>query len=162
VDRQTTEFIEHAKKYCEIIEGRDRIKPRLLLTEVAKVLARLYALAIELPEVEIESEDLPEKGISESQWNELFGELGLYFGKNDYYVQMFDPTEVDEEKPVGSSLADDLADIYRDLMIGLVNIEKRPINDLIWDWKFNFKVHWGNHLTSALSAIHHVIYKDET
>jgi hypothetical protein len=161
MDRKTLEFIECAKKYCEIIEGRDRVKPQLFLREVAKVLARLYALAMELPEVEIESENLLEKGISEPQWNKLFGDLGQYLGKDDYYVQMFDPTDIEEERPVGSSLADDLADIYRDLLTGLANIEKSPINDLIWEWKFNFKVHWGNHLTSALSAIHHVIYKDD-
>ena len=72
----------------------------------------------------------------------------------DRYWQVFDPTEDDEA--VFGTLADDIADIYRDLKEGLVLIEAHevPPEDIIWNWRFSFYSHWGKHAMDALLTVH--------
>ena len=54
------------------------------------------------------------------------------------------------------SLADDLADIYRDVKNGLVaeqaGAAARP-NDVLWTWRFAFESHWATHAADALRAL---------
>jgi hypothetical protein len=75
-------------------------------------------------------------------------------GEWDQYNQVFDPTQ--DADAVHGSLADDLADIYRDLKEGLVLKETklRQPEDLIWEWRFAFHSHWGKHAMDALLTIH--------
>ena len=55
-----------------------------------------------------------------------------------------------------SLLADDIADIYRDLKEGLVLSEthQAPPENIIWNWRVLFYSHWGKHAMDALLAIH--------
>ena len=70
------------------------------------------------------------------------------------YRVVFDPHdfEVDNETVTGS-LADDLADIYRDLAVGIDNAINGHINDACFDWSQSYASHWFRHAVSALTAI---------
>jgi hypothetical protein len=72
-------------------------------------------------------------------------------GDWDSYRQVFDPTE--DTEAIFGSLADDIADIYRDLQEGLVLCEARP-QDAIWEWRLLFYSHWGKHAINALLTTH--------
>jgi hypothetical protein len=48
-----------------------------------------------------------------------------------------------------------------DLEVGLalqLNGAKR--DDFLWQWRFDFRNHWGRHAVSALTAIHHIVTWD--
>jgi hypothetical protein len=51
-------------------------------------------------------------------------------------------------------VADDLADIYRDIKNGLWLHENRHSTEAIWEWKHSFNTHWGRHAVGALHALH--------
>ena len=68
------------------------------------------------------------------------------------YWDVFNPLTATE--PVMNSLADDLADIYRDVKAALSLYEARHFTDAAWDWRFNFQIHWGQHLVGAQRALH--------
>ncbi len=72
----------------------------------------------------------------------------------DLYGEVFNPTLVPPEQPVIGSLADDLADIYRDVVSGLRVYEKGNRASAVWEWGFNLHAHWGAHATSAIRALH--------
>jgi Domain of unknown function (DUF5063) len=63
------------------------------------------------------------------------------------------PTPTVRKRMIHGSLADDLADIYRDLKKGLILSEKTSAEDALWNWRLHFDFHWGNHAMSALKAI---------
>jgi|HubBroStandDraft_6_1064221.scaffolds.fasta_scaffold203746_3 hypothetical protein len=63
----------------------------------------------------------------------------------------YDPLEQDPPKPVMATIADDLADIYADLMKGLVL--RGQHQNALWHWHFSYYTHWGRHLSHAQSAI---------
>jgi hypothetical protein len=69
----------------------------------------------------------------------------------DGYWDVFDPLK--EEPAVYNTLFDDLSDIYRDLKEGLLLFTKGQVVEAVWDWRFNFTTHWGNHLTGAQRVI---------
>jgi hypothetical protein len=73
---------------------------------------------------------------------------------SDGYWDVFAPLNEEDTESVFNSLADDLADIYRDLKRGLLLYNQGHIVEAIWEWRFNFDIHWGTHLVGAQRAIH--------
>lgn len=65
----------------------------------------------------------------------------------------YDPLEVNPPKPVMATIADDLTDIYCDLMEGLLLYRAGQIENALCHWHFTYYAHWGRHLSHAQSAI---------
>jgi hypothetical protein len=73
----------------------------------------------------------------------------------DAYRKVFDPTS-DETESIYGSLADDLADIYRDVQEGLLLRDAKQAcwEEIVFDWRVTFYSHWGKHAIDALEVIH--------
>jgi hypothetical protein len=103
----------------------------------------LYSKALFLPEVEPEKSEVADIDIPVPQIN--FNQYYLYW-------EVFNPYTLEE--PVGSSLSDDILDIYNDLKKGIHLFEKNEHIEAIWIWKFGFETHWGSHAVDAIRALH--------
>lgn len=113
-------------------------------------MAALYAAALDLPEGEAAEGEVESN--SQEEWRRVYDRFtGLPVGN---YWGVFNLLELSGEEPVLGSLADDLADIHRDLRRGLVLFERGQAEGAAWEWAFHFRAHWGRHLTSALHALH--------
>lgn len=73
------------------------------------------------------------------------------FEEADLYWEVFDPYE--EAPLVCGSLSDDLLDVYRDLRRGLLIYDAGKVGSAVWEWKFHFTNHWGDHAVDALRAL---------
>jgi len=71
-----------------------------------------------------------------------------------HYSEIFSPQLLPPEAPVVGDLADDLVAIYADVALGLSLYDAGSAEDAIWQWGFNFQVHWGEHASSAIRALH--------
>ena len=71
-----------------------------------------------------------------------------------YYGEIFDPTVIPPEEPVVGDVADDIADIYRDVITGLRLFDASLVDDALWEWGFGFRTHWGKHASSAIRVLH--------
>ena len=58
------------------------------------------------------------------------------------------------EEPVVGSIGDDVADIYDDVVSGLVEYEAGHAARAVWQWAFGLRSHWGRHATDAIYALH--------
>jgi hypothetical protein len=97
-------------------------------------------------------QDVEEEDISDEEWNRVFKRFGaLPF---NYYSTFFSPAKLLEEDPVVGDLADDLADIYRDIKAGLWLYDHGHTTQAVWAWRYTFQIHWGRHATNALYALH--------
>lgn len=117
-------------------------------------LLRLYAYGLELPEAW--SDDLADrsdvKRLAEGEWRRAVAaceRLPL-----NLYSDVFNPLEATAVTAVTGSLADDLADIYRDIVSGLRAYELGNRAGAVWEWSFGLHSHWGAHATSAIRALH--------
>lgn len=118
-------------------------------------ITRLYVAALWLPPAwndELSADAEPER-VTHDEWSTIFGRSSrLPFNS---YSMVFEPLDVPaSEEPVVGNIADDIADIYRDIVSGLraFRIGKRA--EAIWEWGFGFHSHWGRHAVCAIGALH--------
>ncbi len=164
-----TKFGSVADRFCALVDTARSLDRAELLLQLYRILPVLLTEAIVLPDVDLYGRDEPDdpnEDLSDNrvrapmgtdEWRELYQSLKEKFGDADVYWEVFDPTV--KEEAIAASLADDIADIYRDLKEGLVLAEKQPASpeQLIWDWRFGFYSHWGEHATGALRTLHSLL-----
>lgn len=140
-------FAEIARRYCAWAESPPG-EPRDDMKTARKLLIELHRAAILLPDLG-PGEDT-EDAISADELKAVCGRLQKLpvYG----YWDVFNPFE--EEAPVFNTLPDDMSDIYRDLKEGLLLYARGQVVEAVWEWRFNFEIHWGAHLTGAQRAIH--------
>lgn len=95
-------------------------------------------------------------------------------GKDTFYWKVFDPTysesdgnpdggwKISDKEASQGWLVDDFADIYRDLKTGLEQMKigtDEAIEDALWDMKWSFVNHWGNHCINAMRYLHFLHYE---
>ncbi len=85
----------------------------------------------------------------------MYSQLGDRLPFNEYR-DSFDPLSATDREFTYSSLADDLADIWRDMAKGLRRLDSGvPAGVVWWEWRFSFYTHWGAHAAGALRAVYH-------
>lgn len=137
-------FVREARAFCSFVESASKLSLAERLDTARWHLIHLYTAALSLPSVEPDDSDAgPSREVPKS-WPGFEGK--------DSYWEVFDPYQLDE--PVGGSLTDDLLDVYRDVQGGLVLWDASQHPNAIWEWRFHFNVHWGDHAIDALRALH--------
>lgn len=143
-----------AVQYCQVIEVAESVTADELLAQLHHLLPALIATVQELPETE-PATDEPGPDISHEDWSSRFAALNKTLGERGHYWTTSEMLGRDEPAPVLLPLADDLADIWRDLKstLTLLAAGGSP-DDAVWQWRFDFSTHWGAHASEALRAIH--------
>ena len=152
-------FQRLAEKFCKAVVSLDARKSDEFLAKIASILGSLYSAAVLLPDVSPKTNgrlhskrNLGQRTKRYKRLNEL---LAAKLGSANGYWKVFDPP--DKKSLVSTTLSDDLADICLDLEDGLaLQRSGVPRNDFLWQWRFDFRAHWGRHAVSALPAIHHL------
>lgn len=68
-----------------------------------------------------------------------------------------DPLDVGSSETSLGDLADDLADIWRDVKSGLELFDADEVEAAAFEWHHSFTIHWGSHAANALSILQHWI-----
>ena len=71
----------------------------------------------------------------------------------NYYSAISQPLVVPADEPVVADLAEDIADVFRDLVDGLRLYDEGERTQAHWQWVFAM-AHWGEHATSAIRVLH--------
>ena len=148
-------FRAAATKFIDAVDSAPQLEREAFLASVSRSMAELYAVALSLPPVKPDdTNDTDELPLPTDKWDELRLSLREKIGPIDAYWEIFDST--DKQEPVQGSLAGDISEIYIDLKRSL-RLEQTgiPKSDLLFDWRLDFRSHWGRHLLGALTAIHH-------
>lgn len=150
------QFVDAARSYCAwcVAEHSDAAEQaRVALAH----LSTLYRLGMGLRE--LDAPDVEEREVTHAEWQATYDRLGpLPFG---YYRSVFDPQLRDDQLSEGldsacelGDLADDLADIWRDLTDGLTLFDCGHGDAAEYQWAWSFRSHWGRHAASALHVLH--------
>lgn len=145
------EFVLQARQYCDFVATCSaRPLPERLAAARMRLL-ELYRAGTALPR--LEPPDGIEAGPSPDSPKGWVG-----FEQFDAYCEIFDPYE--EADPVVGSLSDDMLDVYKDVRRGLTLWDKVvPRSAALWEWRFHFDCHWGDHAVDALRALHRACLK---
>ncbi|HEY6339803.1 MAG TPA: DUF5063 domain-containing protein [Candidatus Sulfotelmatobacter sp.] len=154
-----------AEQFCTVVESSSGIDRTELPVRIYRILPKLIGEAINLPEVRLSDDDDPPERpneheppanirLNDEQWGQLYSLLKEKLEDWDLHWQAFNPTT--DKEAVCGTLADDFADIYRDLKGGLILNQTRqaPPEEIIWDWRLLYYAHWGKLAIDALLTIH--------
>ena len=144
------EFSRVAKEYCEWCLSPPGEEPSEVRTALS-LLLRLYSQALALQFPKDMDDDLEGERPDETTRKKVFERAGALPFNN--YSSVFDPHVVPPEEPVVGDLADDIADIYRDLFEGLSLYRSGHLAEAEWEFLNSFQSHWGRHASSAIHAL---------
>ena len=100
-------------------------------------------------DVEIKQEEIQSRA---DESFKLSVRLRKVFGNFDSYWDVFHPTR--KEEPLNGSMAQDVAEIYMDLREALDLLTSgADLPDIQWQWRFDFRSHWGRHAGSVLRLL---------
>jgi hypothetical protein len=144
-------FAEAAESFCAWCTAQSET-PALEARRAIRHLSTLYARALELripadPDPAIEGHRTDDE-----TWRAIFERCSVL--PLNYYGEVLDPLTVPPESPVTGDLADDIADMHRDIECGLSLYRDGHRTEAEWKWRHSFESHWGLHACSALRALH--------
>src|SRR6056297_2511530 len=148
--KSTTDFLNAARQFVILLENGDLNREKFY-KDSHKALSELYRTALELETVELihsgSGSEFDE--IDKDELRKMNKNLISNLGKDCFYWEVFDPAYDKENEPTQGWLVDDFADIYADLKEELTKIDQigtnESIEDALWQLKFGFNHHWGNH-----------------
>lgn len=149
------DYITILEEYFLLIENCQQYSKYVFLNECGRLLPLIYSKTLSLPALEVTTSEIQ---IDESKIHRPIEDIINLLGNNDIYYEIFDPL-VDEQNVTGS-IADDLADIYRDLKLGYLKYSigtEEGVQDAIWEWKFSLQTHFGDHLVDVMRPIQRLI-----
>ncbi len=80
--------------------------------------------------------------VTNEQWSDRFSAVEATLSGRGSYWTTADVFDSSEPEVVNLPIADDLADIWRDLRNGLNRLEAGgQLSDIVWEWRFLFDVH---------------------
>lgn len=151
-------FNEIAEEYCAWVEKREaREDVGVWLTQI---LAEMIHVIYSIPDDGLWDAGAGEEdGYKKRDYNEVRGTLPkLPF---QYYREVYEATDLQNDESSLGELYDDVADIYGDLRMGLFVHEHISPSEAERCWRQSFRYHWGEHATGALRALYwHLSNKD--
>jgi len=152
-------FAVEARRYVEWAAGTtdERMDAATALRRIAAV----YSAALHLPNPFSANalDDDDAKRVSSNETRLVYEKASELPFK--YYDKAFDPLAVPTEESVGGDIADDIADIYQEVATGLRFFEAGEVAEALWEWGFGFRIHWGEHATRAIRALHAYLAQED-
>ncbi len=144
-----------AEEFCRFIDNCSSYERKHLVQEISVLLARLCEVGARLPWVSPSTEgtDFTDEAVATHarEQYQLSTKLREKLGNLDEYWDVFDPTQ--KEEAILCSLSQHLAEIYMDLQDALkLQTSGASLEDMYFDWRFDFRSHWSRHATSALKV----------
>jgi hypothetical protein len=144
------QFAELVRQYCAWCEG----SPRTGREEAQTGFDLLVQLLAGMPATQGGCYGGAGRSIPDDEWQVIHARFASI--PFQYYQSWFDPLNIDDLKgdhELGD-IADDLADIWRDLKPGLELYDGNQQGAAAAEWQFAFEAHWGRHATAALYSLH--------
>ena len=159
-DAATDAFQRVAQVYCATINTCGQVPAKQFLVAIHRQLVDVYGRVLVLPpsdeihpgneESAHPSNTSPGLDSGAPEYEALMDQLG----GNRWYFEVFDPWELDDNHAVAGDLADDLWDVYNGLRAGLELWSQGLRESALWEWRFGFESHWGEHVTGAIRALY--------
>lgn len=172
----TKEFLVAANKFIDILENKNIIKEQFI-KQSHTALIDLYTTGHKLQEIKLKYSSAESDFSRDKFFDNKNAGLISNLGEEAFYWEVFDPTYFEQtgETKSGSTitdreasqgwLVDDFADIYRDLKIEVEKINNigtdEAVEDALWQLKFGFGNHWGEHAINAIRYFHYYSYNNK-
>ena len=169
----TKTFLLAARQFVGLLETKT-INKEEFYSKAHNALIDLYSAGYKLEPIKLKySSEETDFNRDEIFDNKNVGKISE-LGAETIYWEIFDPIysekdgqpnaswAIEDKEATQGWLVDDFADIYRDLKIELIKIDNigtdKAVEDALWNLKWSFHHHWGNHCINALRYFHYLYY----
>lgn len=148
-----------AQQFCEWAESDYPLNSQSL-KQALELITELFLLGVRLAdEFESVDEDSPSVEAVDDKTRTVYSQASNL--PLTYYSEIYNSTVLPPKEPIIGNLADDIADIYRDLRCGLDLLDAGHTKHAVQEWVFHLKYHWGEHATSAMRALYWYLRENE-
>jgi len=160
-DPRVRQFCDDARAYCRFIDSFSSGKPSDCYTSLLRLLSTLAKSGEALPWDMPERDDDREERMTHSDWQKVSRMIAEVVEAD---CDDLCEEHADDEGAIDRvfMLWDDLADLYLDLIEG-IRLSDVGSNDAIaeavWQWRFGYEQHWGEHLLRALRTVHEIRFR---
>ena len=155
--KNVIEFVTITAETCLFLERAAEYLRNDFILQSTKLLPLLYAKAVILEVPETVFDEVPERFVSEDDYQYVREKIEALLGNDNIYLEVFHPQMKYSDTPIAAFISEDLADIYQELKdfaanyrIGVADI----MNDALAVCLEAFAEHWGQKLLNALRALH--------
>lgn len=159
----TKNFLVAANHFVLLLEA-ENISKDDFIKQSHLALVDLYTTGHKLQEIELvysnQETDFDREILVDDKNKNLIGTLN----EQGFYFESFDPSYDKEDSPSQGWLFDDYSDIYRDIKFELEKLKlgtNEATEDALWQLKFSFRTHWGNHCINAIRYLHYFWYDNK-
>lgn len=161
--RNVIEFATVANEFCTFVESVGSSPRKDFLGKLQKMLPLLYLKTSLLPPLSAleESEESPEKFVTENDYNFILKKLSTKLGEYDSYPEIFEPGLPLGEANVEANISENVADIYQDLKDFILAYRigtQEVMRAALWECRNNFEQYWGQKLVNGLRAVHMLVH----
>ena len=161
--RNVIEFATVANEFCTFTEAVSDLTRKDFLGKLQKMFPLLYLKASLLPGLnELEdSEDTPEKFVTEEDYNFILRKLSSKLGEFDSYPEIFEPGITLGEATIEANISENVTDIYQDLKDFILSYRigtAEVMRAALWECRNNFEQYWGQKLVNGLRAVHMLVH----
>jgi len=163
--KNVIEFITVANEFCSFLERSEEMESTDFMSRLQKLLPLLYLKTSLLPTIEFESEDDPEKFVTEMDYNLILQKILQHTASFDDYQEVFVSGMQFSESALTASISENIADIYqdlKDLIMSFRTMNEEVMEQALFETQNNFAQFWGQKLVNCLRAVHNEIYSDHS
>ena len=160
----TSSFLTCAQMFIDLLEKKEINKDNFL-NQAHGLLIDLYLKGHRLEQIDLKysNEKTDLEKVDKEFYKKQNQRLIELLGQDAFYREVFDPiNDKEEDEPVQGWLVDDFADIYYDLKTDLDKIiigTDEAVEEALWNLKWSYLNHWGQHCVNALRALHFLTYE---
>jgi Domain of unknown function (DUF5063) len=149
------EFIAAARAFRAALVADD-VEDRAFARQLRNALARVYLAAALLgaPTTPV-TDDVSDRAVRDRANRALGEKLKARFREHDVFVEVYDPSRLVDEnvEPIERTLSSELVEIDEDMEEAIALLDEDR-DDALWDVRWAFENHWGEHALACLRPLH--------
>ena len=154
-------FIALANEYCHALENIfDYDDRQAFVAEMLRLLPRLYMSVSDIKPDE-NTDSFIDSYLDENDYDNVRDNISRMMADEDIYLEVFMDDMKYSDTPIGTSVSENLADIYQPLYNFVATVKDatdETITEAIAAIKTDFTTYWGQTLCNVLRALHSVYY----
>ncbi len=154
-------FIALANEYCHALENIfDYDDRQAFIAEMLRLLPRLYMSASDIKNTD-NTDSFIDSYLDENDYDTVRGNVSRMMADEDIYLEVFMDDMKYSDTPIGTSVSENLADIYQPLYNFVATVKDATddtIAEAIVAIKADFDTYWGQTLCNVLRALHSIYY----
>lgn len=162
LDNNIMEFLTLAMEFCVTLENTPQYELNDFVGKITKLMPLMYLKADLMPEYDDISESEIEQFVTEENYDIVRNNIAALLGQYDDFLEVFVEDMKYSDKPILSTVSENLADIYQDIKNFVMIFKMEAVDEILLqaaaECKDNFKFYWGQRLVNVMRPLHELKY----